>query len=164
MATEKQEFRSESLREQPVNCTKLLSGDANEQERILSLRRQTTRLSNQDYISATQDCDSFVADRAYVTHSSFEELSFPLAFSLMMHKEVDRAERLLRMIYRPHNFYCVHVDAKAAPDVRAAMQGIAQCLPNVFLSSRSIDVRWSEFTMVEPDLVCMQDLFKFSWK
>lgn len=146
------------------SCSKLLQGDAEEQQKVLSMRRSANRLSDQYYINATQNCDLFIKERAYMMSSTQEELDFPLAFSIMMHKEVDRAERLLRMVYRPHNFYCVHVDAKASSSLRAAMQGVADCLPNVFLSSSSIDVQWSEFSMVEPDLVCMEDLLKYSWR
>ena len=39
-----------------------------------------------------------------------EEEAFPIAYSLLMHKEVEQAERLLRAIYRPQNSYCIHID------------------------------------------------------
>ena len=149
-----------------VNCAKLLTGNEEEQDRVFSRRRRhpTSPLRNAYYINATKNCSSFIKERHYVTSASDVERNFPLAFSLMMHKDVDMVERLLRMIYRPHNFYCVHVDIKAAPEVRLAMEGIAGCLPNVFISSRSLDVQWSKFTMVEADLVCMEDLLDYSWK
>nr|KAG5699098.1 hypothetical protein BaRGS_017781 [Batillaria attramentaria] len=72
---------------------------------------------------------------------------------------------LLSAIYRPQNVYCVHVDKKAQKSFRFAMEAIADCFPNVFLASRSVDVRWGKFSVLKPELVCMQDLWNYThWK
>lgn len=51
-----------------------------------------------------------------------------------MHADVCQLERLLRAIYRPHNLYCVHVDAKASGAVKSAVAGLVKCLPGVLLA------------------------------
>ena len=40
---------------------------------------------------------------------SQEAANFPLAFSILMYKDVFQVERLLRAIYMPQNYYCIHV-------------------------------------------------------
>lgn len=53
------------------------------------------------------------------------ELQRPLAFSISMHANVSQTIRLLRMLYWPHNIYCIHVDAKAPTPVHDTMQYVA---------------------------------------
>ncbi|KAH9515052.1 Beta-1,3-galactosyl-O-glycosyl-glycoprotein beta-1,6-N-acetylglucosaminyltransferase [Bulinus truncatus] len=95
---------------------------------------------------------------------AYRLVNFPLAYSIMMYRDASQAERLLRAIYRPSNYYCIHVDAKADKDVQEAMTGISRCLPNVFLASKQNVVNWAQFNSLEPWIYCMRDLWKFSWK
>ncbi len=122
-------------------------------------------LASTDYLNLVQNCDKFLDKRGYrFHHVTDEEKSFPLALSIVMRDNVEQAERLLRAIYRPHNVYCVHVDKKAPPSVRAAMEGIAGCLPNVKLLS-TIVVSWAEFSLLEAELSCLRELWTNpSWK
>jgi len=41
------------------------------------------------------------------------------------------------------------------------MAAIAGCFSNVFISSRSIQVHWATFSVLEPELVCMRDLWSY---
>ncbi|XP_070211310.1 N-acetyllactosaminide beta-1,6-N-acetylglucosaminyl-transferase-like [Littorina saxatilis] len=42
---------------------------------------------------------------------------------------------------------------------------MARCLDNVFVSSRSVKVRWGSFSVLEPELICMEDLLHHKgWK
>ena len=43
-----------------------------------------------------------------------EEAVFGIAFCIMMYKDVEQFERLLRAVYRPQNIYCVHVEASSS--------------------------------------------------
>ena len=85
--------------------------------------------------------------------------------SLYQHYQF-QVERLLRVIYRPQNSYCIHVDSKSGDTFKKALAAIARCFDNVFLASRSVDVQWGKFSVLEPDLICMEDLWKASatWK
>ncbi|XP_074659158.1 beta-1,3-galactosyl-O-glycosyl-glycoprotein beta-1,6-N-acetylglucosaminyltransferase-like [Tubulanus polymorphus] len=112
-------------------------------------------------------CETFIRERRYITDPiTDEEAAFPIAFSILIYKDLERFERLLRMIYRPQNYYCVHVDAKSPGEFAAAVTDIAGCFPNVFLSSRRYDVRWGEISVLDADLRCMRDLLRVSkrWK
>jgi len=66
----------------------------------------------------------------------------------------------LRLIYRPHNLYCIHADAKSSASVRRAIRAIASCFSNVFVASKSIDVHWAEFSLLEAELICLRELFE----
>jgi len=66
----------------------------------------------------------------------------------------------LRLIYRPHNLYCIHADAKSSAAIRHAVRAIASCFGNVFVASRSIDIHWGEFSLLEAELICLRELFE----
>ena len=83
-----------------------------------------------------------------------------------MYKDAEQAERLLRAIYRPQNVYCIHVDNKTDNDTFRAMEGIANCFDNVFMARTRIDVQWGKFSVLKPDLICMEDMLQRNkkWK
>lgn len=95
---------------------------------------------------------------------SWEEFRYPIAFSILVYTEIEMAERLLRAIYRPQNYYCIHVDAKSEEIYRAFVR-IASCFPNVMLAKTQLSVVWGSFTVLDADLVCMETLWPFKrWK
>ncbi|CAL1539265.1 unnamed protein product, partial [Lymnaea stagnalis] len=156
-----------SLNSREPSCLAMIKGDEREISYSLQYMEhsyKTKRLPLADYAKATEDCQSFIKQRGYITHAIQEEKDFPIAYSIMMYRDADQAERLLRAIYRPSNYYCIHVDAKADKDIQDAMKGIAGCFPNVFLASKQNVVDWAQFNSLEPWLYCMRDLWKFSWK
>ena len=65
--------------------------------------------------------------------------------------------RLLRAIYRPHNVYCVHVDAQSAKDFMAAVTSLVSCFDNVRLASRLERVVYAGFSRLQADINCMKD-------
>jgi len=113
------------------------------------------------YIKQASNCTRFVAKRHYATSPvNDEEAEYPIAFSILMFKDVEQFERLLRAVYRPQNLYCVHVDSKSSSDIRGAVIAIARCFENVFVLQRSFDVEWGTFSVLEPELVCMKRLLR----
>jgi hypothetical protein len=118
-------------------------------------------LSDEAYIDQAANCTQFVADRGYATRpANAEEADFPIAFSILLYRHVEQAERLLRAIYRPQNIYCLHVDQKALPSMHDAIDAIASCFENVFVLKPSISVRWGKLSVLEPDLGCMRELLR----
>ncbi|XP_077386072.1 putative beta-1,3-galactosyl-O-glycosyl-glycoprotein beta-1,6-N-acetylglucosaminyltransferase 7 [Festucalex cinctus] len=120
------------------------------------------------YITSNKlQCSNLMRDLHFITRPlSHEEEAYPLAFILTVHKELELLVRLLRAIYAPQNVYCVHVDAKAPPEYRAAVQNLVGCFQNVFLSSRSETVTYAGFSRLKADLNCMTDLAasKVGWR
>ncbi|RUS71568.1 hypothetical protein EGW08_020671 [Elysia chlorotica] len=118
------------------------------------------RLTNLWYVRATRNCERFIQTRGYITSPlTLEEEEFPIAFSLIVYKDIEMVERLLRSVYRPQNRYCIHVDLKADPEFLMAVKAVARCFrDNVRMSSERVAVKWGTFSVLEPELICMRDL------
>ena len=148
-----------------INCRELIAGENSTREKVrtIMLSFQPSFLTNSYFVNvAKNNCHTFRSQRGYVMNPmTSEEEDFPIAYGIMLHKDVHQFERLLRAIYRPQNVYCIHVDKKAEKAVREAVQGIASCFHNVFLSSRSVEVVWSEFGVLEADLICMEEVLQY---
>ncbi|GAB1601121.1 N-acetyllactosaminide beta-1,6-N-acetylglucosaminyl-transferase-like isoform X2 [Argonauta hians] len=123
---------------------------------------------NGDYFyKLCRNCEEFKKHGRYISekNTTKEETDFPLAYSIVLYKDPDQFERLLRAIYRPHNYYCIHVDKSSDPLILKDVRAIANCLKNVFIASRIIDVEWGKFSETEAELICMRDLLKRKkWK
>ena len=102
-----------------ISCPKLLAGDTEEIKLVKQYRSgRESSTSNGFYLETTRDCPAFRRIRGYVESSvEVEEEAFPLAFSILLFRDVERTERLLRAIYRPWNHYCLHIDKKAGEEV-----------------------------------------------
>ena len=150
-----------------VNCAKLFAGDPHELENanLYQVQNPKRPIPDMNYVQLTAKCQEFVVERIYITKPvSREEADFPLAFSILMYKDVEQFERLLRAIYRPQNFYCVHIDVKASSAVHDAVRAIASCFRNIFVPQRLINVVWSMFSVLEAELICMEELLRYKWK
>ncbi|KAH9514856.1 Beta-1,3-galactosyl-O-glycosyl-glycoprotein beta-1,6-N-acetylglucosaminyltransferase 3 [Bulinus truncatus] len=151
-----------------VNCGKLLSGDLNEMvnsKKYVKLINRTL-LSEQFYLNLTTNCELFQSQRGFIMCPlTSEEENFPIAFSMMVYKDVEMVERLLRSIYRPQNYYCIHVDKKSDEQFIKAVSDITSCFDNIFLAPERVNVTWGEYSVLEPELICMKHLWKYKkWK
>ncbi|KAK6175506.1 hypothetical protein SNE40_013959 [Patella caerulea] len=114
----------------------------------------------------TKNCQLFRQINGYDDKAvTKEEEEFPLAFGIRIHTSPHQAEQLLRMIYRPQNFYCFHVDYRSHINVFESMNSIANCFTNVVVLS-NISTIYSSIRLVEADLLCMKEALKsgIKWK
>ncbi|CAL1531916.1 unnamed protein product [Lymnaea stagnalis] len=82
----------------------------------------------------------------------------------MVSEEMEMSERLLRAIYRPQNYYCVHVTMQSEA-LYKAYESISSCLPNVILPIRRVFVEWDRFSALDAELSCLETLWPFTrWK
>ncbi|XP_063151227.1 beta-1,3-galactosyl-O-glycosyl-glycoprotein beta-1,6-N-acetylglucosaminyltransferase [Candoia aspera] len=155
-----------------INCSKILEGDTEEIQKVklelltVSFKR-TPKVTANDYINMTIDCASFIKRRKYIMEPlSKEEAEFPIAYSIVVYHKINMLERLLRTIYAPQNYYCIHVDKKSPESFLAAVKGIASCFHNVFIASQLESVVYASWSRVQADLNCMKDLYRrsVSWK
>lgn len=147
-----------------VNCDAIMKGNKTEIERaklIMNASNFTRKgISDGEYIELTKNCDGFKSKRYAPYYLSVEEIGFSVAYSILLYKEVEQAERLLRAIYSPQNYYCLHVDADAKQEVHDAINGIANCFDNVFVVSRKEYMIYAGFTRLQADLTCMENLLQ----
>ena len=103
-----------------------------------------------------------------ISHNLFSnpDESFPLAYSLCVHNNIEQVERLLRAVYRPWNIYCIHVDQKSAALFHEAIRSIVVCLPNVFIATALEWVVPEGYSRLKADINCLADLLNSSvpWK
>ena len=162
-------FKTDNRKVKDVSCIDIFKGSEVEMERAINITKTRPKpiVQPQDYINMTQNCSRFIQSRGYITDplTAFER-DFPIAFTLLMFKDVEQSERLLRAIYRPQHLICVHVDNKSSPEVYSAMESITNCFDNVFMISKRFDVRWGTITVLEPELQCMEELWNKNktWK
>lgn len=151
-----------------VNCKAIFDGSQPDTEKAKTITRDVglPALDEAAYFNLTLNCQKFQTERGYIMSSlTKEEEQFPLAFSILVFKDPEMVERLLRAMYRPQNYYCIHVDSKATDLFYNTMLGLAKCFPNVIMASRRIDVQWAWFSVLEPELLCMEELWRFpTWK
>ncbi|ESO98133.1 hypothetical protein LOTGIDRAFT_70416, partial [Lottia gigantea] len=86
-----------------------------------------------------------------------EERNFPIAYNILLHKDFIQSEFLLRAIYRPQNYYCVHVDGFSPPSYHESVQKLVDCFENVFIVSKTENVTYASFSRLQADLNCMKD-------
>ncbi|CAH8595819.1 unnamed protein product [Dicrocoelium dendriticum] len=99
-----------------------------------------------------------------------EEKQFPLAFSIMIYTDLDRALRLMQVIYRAHNFYCIHVDRETDDRFYSTLTLLMQRRygNSVYVVPRrdSFKVQWGRLSALDADLLCSRVLLGLSsrWK
>ncbi|XP_043916790.1 beta-1,3-galactosyl-O-glycosyl-glycoprotein beta-1,6-N-acetylglucosaminyltransferase-like [Protopterus annectens] len=155
-----------------VNCSAIVAGNQDEidKAKLLTLTvefKNRTLITEGNYTEWTRDCSSFIKQRKYIMQPlSKLEANFPIAYSIIIHQRIDMFERLLRTIYQPQNYYCVHVDRKSPESFLTAIKGIASCFNNVFIASKLESVVYASWSRVQADLNCIEDLQKVStsWK
>ena len=112
-------------------------------------------------------CDEIRNDFHNNFYVSEVEKDFPIAYILVVYKAAGQILRLLKAIYRPHNLYCIHPDARQGKDFKVFFDNIANCLDNVFVVSKPIEVYYGHISITDAQLNCMQDLEKYPqsrWK
>lgn len=152
------------------DCVKLFKNDATEVTHVTQYLNHFNfsfpNLNKIDLKTMTRNCSAYKISRQYFMVSTRKESDFPIAFNILFHKNVHQLERLLRTIYREHNHYCIHVDAKTPLYVTEAVRHITDCFDNVFLASRSETVIYQGFSRLVADINCMRDHVERSnsWK
>ncbi|CAD5115697.1 unnamed protein product [Dimorphilus gyrociliatus] len=154
-----------------IDCSRIFNKDYHYIDHLISLEKESNlsfkQKSDSEYAEVESNCENY--RKSFVTdYLSYEEASFPIAFQIVMYKDVAQLEILLKEIYRPQNEYCIHVDRKSNIDIQYGVRSIAKCFSNIEVIDPidSVDVRWSKFTNLEPEIICARNLWKrkTKWK
>ncbi|KAK7895920.1 hypothetical protein WMY93_021245 [Mugilogobius chulae] len=158
---------AETFQRFDVDCSAIYEMDPVEVGKSLALRKNIVESKDENLIKVTSNCRAFLQSRGYRdVCTSQDEMNFPLAYSLVVHTDAWMVERLIRTLYSPSNIFCIHYDEKSSVQFRTAMEGLAQCLPNVFIASKRERVIYASMTRLKADLHCISDLLKseVKWK
>ncbi|KAM7392461.1 hypothetical protein PAMA_007532 [Pampus argenteus] len=159
---------TQTIHKYDINCSGIYDMDPVEVGKSLTIReKEVVEAKDESLFNLTLNCNVFIRSRGY-DHVcvSEEEKNFPLAYSIVVHKSAAMVERLLRAVYSPSNIYCIHYDKKSSAQFISAVEGLARCLPNVFISSKRESVFYASFSRLKADLNCMTDLLQSNvkWK
>ncbi|VDK37469.1 unnamed protein product [Taenia asiatica] len=92
-----------------------------------------------------------------------------IAFTIRIQDDVRWVARILRMIYRVNNYYCIHLDKNVDFVVEAAVQGVISCFgSNIELVPRNSRVAFTkgDESALKIQLVCAEQALKRNekWK
>ncbi|KAM9841629.1 beta-1,3-galactosyl-O-glycosyl-glycoprotein beta-1,6-N-acetylglucosaminyltransferase 4-like [Aulostomus maculatus] len=143
-----------------ISCSAVYNMDPVEVGKSLIIRKKhIVEDMDETLVNLTANCPFFVKVRGYdKTCPSEEERDFPLAYSLVVHKSAWMVERLIKALYSPSNIYCIHYDQKSSAQFSSAMEGLARCLPNVFIASKRESVFYASMSRLKADLNCLSDI------
>ncbi|XP_053555679.1 beta-1,3-galactosyl-O-glycosyl-glycoprotein beta-1,6-N-acetylglucosaminyltransferase 4-like [Bombina bombina] len=147
-----------------INCSSIFEMDPSEIRRSLEIQKMhIVDLEDENITAMTCDCNAYKNLRQYhMKPLSFEEKNFPIAYSIVVHKDAINVERLLCTIYNPWNVYCIHYDKKSSTIFKMAMINLAKCFSNVFIASKIERVIYTHISRLRADLNCLSDLLNFS--
>ena len=114
-----------------------------------------------------KDCDYIRQEFENNFYVSEVEKDFPIAYILVVYTNAGQVIRLLKSIYRPHNLYCIHPDARQGEVFASFFRAIAKCLDNVFIVSKPVRVYYGHISITDSQLHCMRDLMTYPatrWK
>jgi len=140
-----------------INCTKLILHDHTERDKM---RREMSKWRSSmkilDLSKKARNCSwlqDFLSGHYY---SSLKEKSFPLAFTFIVHDNPEQVLRLLSVLYREQNLFCVHPDAKSA--YVNIFVDISRCFRNIVVPLSLKKVVWGHSSILEAQMKCMDKL------
>ena len=141
------------------DCKKILAGDQEEIERVQKEKNNwKNTLSDDNILQMTENCSQVVD---YFQDNLFEtkmEKDFPIAYMFVVHNSPQQVLRLLRLLYRPTNTYCIHPDSKSSGTFFKIFKNLQGCMDNVIVASRLASVEWGKPTILEAQMSCLKDL------
>ena len=150
------------------NCSKLTAGS---QAEVYNVRQQLKVWKNEEsdaqFVQRMSSCANVVEEFSNNFYVSSEEKDFPLAFIFIVYTNARQVVRLLKAIYRPHNLYCIHPDARRGEEFARVFRQISKCLDNVFVASKLERVYYGHHSIMDAQLSCMKDLTDYdqsSWR
>ncbi len=143
----------------PRNCNKLFEGDHTEVSVVRSeLKLWKNSLADSQVLQLTSNCSWVEENFINNLYTTKLELLFPIAFVFVVYNSPQQVMRLLKLLYRPHNQYCISPDKKSGPLFIGIFRNLAKCLDNVHLVSTLREVKWGHPSIMESQMCCYKDL------
>ena len=153
------------------NCSKIISGDRLETKEVTQLsvdwkknfsHEMFSKESQNKFTEMLWNCNQL---NEYLTNNLYNtelEVSFPVAYIFVVYDNPQQIVRLLKLLYRPQNVYCIHPDMKS--DFRSFFSHLSMCVHNIITPTKLIDVIWGDSTIMEAQVSCMSDLVTYREK
>ena len=147
-----------------VDCTSIMEGDVGSIDMVKHYMKYHPNPVIPERVRLHTDCGVYRNNPFYRSEpNGDDERNFPVAYSIVVHKNPVQLERLIRAIYWPQNIYCIHVDKKAPSDIFDYVKHASKCLSNVIMTKQE-NVTYAGFSRLKADLNCMEDLLRHDTK
>ena len=136
-----------------INCSQLLNKNKTE---ILAVKKSMALHGSASAALVMYNCNwlkGYLSGNFYVSEL---EQHFPLAFTLVVHNSPDQVLRLLRILYRDHNSFCIHCDKKSPHN--SIFRTIASCFDNIVVPRVEESVVWGHSSILKAEMRCMEEL------
>jgi hypothetical protein len=141
------------------NCSRLIAGDEAELKRVEQLTAMSGWVSRVPYTQLLTNCSRLKESLNNNLYISKIEEEFPIAFTFVVHDSPEQFLRLLRVLYRPGDVYCIHPDQKSL--FREFFVRVAECFPNIITASHAIEVSWGTSSLLDAQMHCLSDLHSY---
>ena len=153
------------------NCSKIISGDILETKQITQLsvdwsdefsHEMFSARSQNNFAKMAANCEWLTK---YLTNNLYNtelEISFPVAYIFVVYDNPQQIVRLLKLLYKPQNVYCIHPDTKSV--FRSFFSHLSRCFHNIITPTKLVDVIWGKSTIMDAQVSCMSDLLKHQEK
>ena len=142
-----------------INCSQLLNKNKTE---ILAVKKSMALHGSANSSLVMYNCSwlkGYLSGNFYVSEL---EQHFPMAFTLVVHNSPDQVLRLLRILYRDHNSFCIHCD-KTSPQ-NSIFRRIASCFDNIVVPLVQESVVWGHSSILKAEMRCMEEMMKLREK
>ncbi|EYB98012.1 hypothetical protein Y032_0134g1805 [Ancylostoma ceylanicum] len=137
-----------------IDCGRVIRGDQEYTSYVA--KNRPTIVHNDQNVSCAQ------LRRRILPPTSMKPIPLGVAFARIVYRDYELIEDELRSSYHPQNYFCYSIDQKADKKFRSNMKRLAQCLPNVVVSSDEFNIDEGGHYMNIAHYRCMQLLLKKS--
>lgn len=152
-----------------MRCDLLANGDVEEQSRVKSyLTRERSRSDTSHSVTRTTvavNCSTLVGEFSDSFYVSAHEREYPLAYAITVSEQSTTTLQYLRhlkVIYRPHNTYCYHVDRKSSEAFANTFELLTKCFNNIHTSLQSVNVYHGNASILNAQMYCYDTLMNKS--
>lgn len=145
------------------SCEKLALDVTQEKAKVrLALSSWKNEESEDVFLHRMRNCSILKEEFSqYNFYNSMEEMSFPIAYVVVFHKNPQQVLRLLKVLWRPQNLFCLHPDAKQSKEFLSFFRNVSECLDNIFVASKLERVIYAHHTIMDAQLNYMGDLLQY---
>ncbi|PAV90544.1 hypothetical protein WR25_03939 isoform D [Diploscapter pachys] len=150
-----------------INCQDIIT---NKPDPTIEIRYKSWRYNFDEWenklINSEDRCSTIkVLFRFDTEPRSIEEAKYPLAYGLVVYKDIIQLLFMISSIYAPQNEYCIAVSGSSNELFKILMADFEKCFKNVHVLNRP-PISWGSFEIINSTYACLDYLAKLStpWK
>jgi hypothetical protein len=164
---EKNQSRNEFLKNS--FCGKFIGGiwEKTIHQREIDQKNQFLRkqINESEMFNENIRCEELIKINGFYSKQITEvEYQNPMAFTILLYKNLYQFKVLFTILYVRINCHCIHLDLKAPINLFNYVSKLSTCLENVYLSTQRINITWGTIDVLQAETNCQQILIKKSSK